>query len=92
MSCKYKRITFTSVQVLAEFELIVGQSIIEKMNVNWKKYQGIISKVYNKPGITSLGAIQLLDKQFRTGPTSKHAAAYQIHEVIKQSCHVSPAP
>ena len=77
--------------MLAEFELIVGQSIIEKINVNWK-YQGIISKVYNKPGITSLGAIQLLDKQFRTGPTSKHVAAYQIHEVIKQSCHVPPAP
>ena len=64
--------------------MIIGNGTINTMKQNWDKYcPAIISScVQNqKAPPSSLNALALLDKQFRTGPTAKHTGAYQIYEV-----------
>ena len=65
---------------------MVGNDTINLMKDNWEKYLPAIKSFSNKKKSTestfsSLTALPLLDKQFRSGTTANHSGAYQIYEV-----------
>jgi hypothetical protein len=78
----------TKAWILTEFEMIVGNNVINQMKRNWDRYcPAIVSScaptaaIKKVPPTTSLSALSLLDKHVRTGPTAKHTGAYKVYEV-----------
>ena len=59
------------------------------MKQNWEKYQLPIYQACSCPISSSnkypLHSLELLDKQFRTGPTAKHTGGFQVYKVMNNA-------
>ncbi|XP_019861592.1 PREDICTED: uncharacterized protein LOC109590087 [Amphimedon queenslandica] len=71
----------SKIWVCTEFEMMVGEGKIDLMKTNWEKYLPIIMSTTDESTSPSSPAVlQILDKNFRSGPTYKQQGIFQIYK------------